>query len=529
MSKQPSRPKSRWRRRDYILLPTIYLLLLLSAVMYVTARYKKQHFGDAQIDEIIFYFMNGFSDGQSTTFVQAAQDNLLLTLAITLLLLLPVVDFYRNKIHFHINLSLLGRARTLQINPSNIPMWLKLAYTGIIFSLALWYLLSSFGVGNYLRALSQSSTVFEDHYVDPSSAGLKFPETKRNLVYIYLESMENTVASQANGGQAPASLIPELEQLALDPNNVSFSHLPAGQGLGGAMPIHGTTWTVAGMTAQAGGIPLKPNVLGRDQNDMGDFNDFLPGATMLGDILKQQGYNQSFVMGSESSFGGRDKLLGQHGGYHIIDLPYAREHGLLPSDYKVWWGYEDRKVFEFARAEAERLASLGQPFNLQLLTADTHFSDGYLDPTCPTPHQQQYDNVYACSSARIAEFVAWLQSQPYADNTTIIIAGDHLGMQTTYYDTLTTTPDYVRTTYNAIINSASSALNTRERLFTSLDMLPTTLAAMGVDIPGGKLALGANLFSDEPTLLETYSNTESLNEALSRRSHYYERQIRITP
>lgn len=521
--------RPRRRKRYYVILPAMYIALILSAIMYVAARYKREHFGDAKIDEIIFYFMNGIGDGQSLSLWQATQENLLLISVLSLLVLIPVIDFFRRRIHIHFDLSLLGRARKIRIDPSRVPMWFKLTYTVVLFTLSAWYFLSSFGVGDYLRALAQSSQLFEDSYVDPAGVALDFPDQPRNLVYIYLESMENTVASKSAGGQTRTSLIPELERMALDDDNVSFSHVPAGQGLGGPLPAHGTTWTVAGMTAQSGGIPLKANILGRDENAMGEFNEFLPGATTLGDILQDQGYNQSFVMGSNATFGGRDKLLRQHGNYHIIDLKFARENGLVPSDYHVWWGYEDRRLFEFARAEATRLSQLDKPFNLQMLTVDTHFSDGYLDPTCPTPHAEQYDNVHACSSARVAEFVSWLQAQPFADNTTIIIAGDHLGMQTAYYDAMMT-PGYTRTGYNVIINAAADQpARTHERLFTTFDMFPTTLAAMGVDIPGDQLALGVNLFADRQTLLEQYGSIDAFNDVLSQRSHFYERQIRIAP
>ena len=36
----------------------------------------------------------------------------------------------------------------------------------------------------------------------------------------------------------------------------------------------------------------------------------------------------------------------------------------------------------------------------------------------------------------------------------------------------------------------------KNRQFTHMDMYPTTLAAMGFNIEGNKLALGTNLFSD---------------------------------
>ncbi len=501
----------------------ILVLLVLSAVFYMTARYKTEHFGDAQIDEIVFYLTNGAVEGQSTSLIEAAQDNILLTSIVLFLLLLPVVDFYRNRIVINLDLSFVGKKKKVQLNPSRIPLRYKLVYALIVFLLASWLLLSSFGVFEYVQSLTQKSQLFEERYVDPKTAKLTFPEQKRNLIYIYMESMENTIASRAAGGQAERSIIPELEQLATDPNNVSFSNVPAG--LGGALPVTGTTWTVGGMVAQTGGVPLKTAILGRDHNAMGIYKDFLPGAWTLNDILAREGYNQTFIMGSDASFGGRDNLLTQHGGVTIHDYKYAKQTGAIPPDYGVWWGYEDKKLFEFARNELARLSSSEAPFSLQLLTVDTHFTDGYLDPTCPTEHQKQYDNVFACSSQRVAEFITWVQEQPFADNTTIILTGDHLGMQTSYYDGIITDPNYQRTIYNAFINPALTPAQRQQRLFSSFDMYPSTLAAMGVHIEGDRLGLGVNLFSDQQTLLEQYGSVSALNDELSRYSEFYERSI----
>lgn len=110
--------------------------------------------------------------------------------------------------------------------------------------------------------------------------------------------MENTLASKANGGSSETSVIPELEELAL--KNTSFSNKASG--VGGALPATNTGWTVAGMAAQSAGVPLKENLVGgRDHNALGEFKKFLPGAYSLGEILEKQGYNQTFVMGSEAS------------------------------------------------------------------------------------------------------------------------------------------------------------------------------------------------------------------------------------
>jgi phosphoglycerol transferase len=114
----------------------------------------------------------------------------------------------------------------------------------------------------------------------------------------------------------------------------------------------------------------------------------------------------------------------------------------------VWWGYEDSKLFEFAKNKLKEISKKDEPFNFTLLTADTHFVDGYLDESCPTAFDDQYSNVFNCSDIMIYNFVKWIQKQDFSKNTTIIISGDHLTMQDGYYVDL---PDnYNRNVYNII-------------------------------------------------------------------------------
>ena len=57
-------------------------------------------------------------------------------------------------------------------------------------------------------------------------------------------------------------------------------------------------------------------------------------------------------------------------------------------------------------------------------------------------------------------------------------------------------------------------------MFTTLDMFPTTLSAMGVKFDGERLGLGTDLFSGRETLAEQLGLDE-LNEELSKHSNYY--------
>ena len=145
----------------------------------------------------------------------------------------------------------------------------------------------------------------------------------------------------------------------------------------------------------------------------------------------------------------------------------------------------------------------------------------------PKTFSNQYDNVHACSSKQVAAFVNWVKSQPFYENTTIIISGDHLGMQTSYYDEKIGGTNYQRTIYNTFINPAISTSHSKNRQFTTFDMYPSTLAALGVEIDGDRLGLGTNLFSGKKTLVEQYGGIENLDSELSKRSAYT--KIRFSP
>uniref|UniRef100_UPI001FA785D8 sulfatase-like hydrolase/transferase n=1 Tax=Mediterraneibacter glycyrrhizinilyticus TaxID=342942 RepID=UPI001FA785D8 len=100
------------------------------------------------------------------------------------------------------------------------------------------------------------------------------------------------------------------------------------------------------------------------------------------------------------------------------------EAGWIPADYRVWWGYEDEKLFSFAKEELLNLSQSGEPFNLTMLTVDTHFEDGWVCELCQNQFEDdQYANVMACSSHQISEFIQWIRQQDFYENTTIVITG----------------------------------------------------------------------------------------------------------
>lgn len=380
-------------------------------------------------------------------------------------------------------------------------------------------------VKEYLVSQKEESHFIEQNYVDPRTTKITFPDKKRNLIYIYLESMESTFASKGDGGGLDFNCIPELTTLAEENTNFSNSDK-----LGGGYPAYGGTWTMAGIFSQTSGIPIKNSEQTDDVNaTLAEQSSFSSQARNLEDILADEGYNQCFMIGSDATFGGRRAYFESHGKgkTEICDYNTAKENGQIPEDYYVWWGYEDQKLFANAQEKLTELSSKDELFNFTMLTVDTHFEDGYVCEQCQNEFgDNQYANVMACSSRQVDAFVKWIQQQPFYENTTIVISGDHLTMDSDFCNDVS--EDYERSVYNVFINLPegldTSFEKTHNREFATLDMFPTTLAAMGVTIEGDRLALGVNLFSDEQTLTEQYGR-KGLDKELMKKSKFYDMLI----
>lgn len=380
-------------------------------------------------------------------------------------------------------------------------------------------------VKEYLVSQKKESHFIEQNYVDPRTTKITFPEQKRNLIYIYLESMESTFASKEDGGGLDFNCIPELTKLAEE--NTNFSNTDK---LGGGYPAYGGTWTMAGIFSQTSGIPIKNSEQTDDVNaTLAEQSSFSSQARNLEDIFADEGYNQCFMIGSDATFGGRRAYFESHGKgqTEICDYNTAKENGQIPEDYYVWWGYEDQKLFANAQEKLTELSSKDEPFNFTMLTVDTHFEDGYVCEQCQNEFgDNQYANVMACSSRQVDAFVKWIQQQPFYENTTIVISGDHLTMDSDFCNDVS--EDYERSVYNVFINLPegldTSFEKTHSREFATLDIFPTTLAAMGVTIEGDRLALGVNLFSDEQTLTEQYGR-KGLDKELMKKSKFYDMLI----
>lgn len=380
--------------------------------------------------------------------------------------------------------------------------------------LALGYVQSSYDILGYIENKSQETGFYKEYYIFPKDVVIHEPEEKRNLLYIYLESMETTYADTASGGRQEVNYMPL--SMALAEENISFS---TNEGFGGLRAVNGATWTMGSLFTSSSALPFAIPV---GTNDMEGESLFASGVYTLGEYLEEQGYVQEFLCGSDAVFAGRRTFFEQHGNYDIFDIYTAREKGYIPEDYFVFWGFEDHILYDIAKDELLRLDALEQPFNLTMLTVDAHHIGGYVCELCGDEYEDMTANVISCADKQLAEFIAWCKEQDFYENTTIVLVGDHPRMDTHLVEGV---EGEERTLYNCFINVAcEEPVQEKNREASMLDMFPTVLTAMGYEIEGNKLGMGVNLFSEEQTLIEQFG-FDVINEEFIKRSVYYVEQF----
>lgn len=506
------------RKSLKIIASALYIIICyLGLIIIFSTNWAQYNYSFDSFNQILYTLTSSVTKTSSEIIESFIFENLvipLIIIIIVILLKLLITSFFKNS-KIIITLNIGKKTFVIPIRKSLTLKIFYILFPIILLSFSIYYGMNKLYIIDYITSTSQTSDFIELEYIDPEKVDIEFPEEKRNLIYIYLESMEGTYMNDENGGIYDINYIPELTKLAK--NNINFSYT---NNLGGATNYIGATWTMGGIVASTAGIPIKSTI----HPNTKEFyqNGVVPGAYSLGDILEDNGYHNYMMVGSDIEFGGRETYLKNHGNYTLYDYYTAIDEDVIDEDYYVWWGLEDYILFDWAKEKITEIAKKDEPFNFTMLTVDTHAQEGYVSELCDEKYDDHYLNAISCSSKQLGDFVSWIQQQDFYENTTVILTGDHLSMNNTIFNELP--ENYMRSIYNVYLNSVVETDCTKNRIFSTFDYFPTTLASLGAKISGERLGLGTNLFSCKKTLGEIYGN-DYINENLDKSSTFYDKEI----
>ncbi|MBT8146040.1 MAG: sulfatase-like hydrolase/transferase, partial [Gammaproteobacteria bacterium] len=300
----------------------------------------------------------------------------------------------------------------------------------------------------------------------------------KNLVLVFMEGLDTIYTED--------EIFP-----ALTPNLNRFNE--EGWQLDNLRPVEGSLWTMGGIVSSLCGTPLLHD-FGLDGNVV-LFTGFLDQASCLPDVLDKAGYRQVFMGGASMDFGGKGEFLGAH----AFDKVLGREE-LIPElddpSYLGGWGLYDESLLALAAEEYAELAEMDRPFNLSLLTVDTHHPTGEPSPGCPSYERIDNSILHSvhCTDFLVGRFIDQLKQHPAYENTVIVLASDHLGMRNNAFSLFP--ENYERKLYFSVLNAQPAV--PADRLATPMDLAPTLLSLMQVQhnasfLAGGDLSQGEML------------------------------------
>lgn len=459
----------------------------------------------SNVEAVLFAVFSGTNAGAENFVVSSFEKNVAIPASgtIVLIVLFQVVFYFmqsRKKILYK------ARLWKFRTDLNNIALVVLIPYASILVLIVPGIVSSAPFKAFFQQPVN--SVLYREHYVHPDSVKIDARSETKNLIVIFLESMETNFLKHT-------AEIADLEK-------TSLNFAPGGE------DVSGTSWTIAGITGKLCGIPLNMPMGINEHN--GKLSTYLPYAKCLMDILADKGYNQLSVLGSSGDFTQMRAFWTAHGNVGTHDVEYYKSVGKIPEKYHVFWGFEDRRLYGFAKEELDSLATQDVPFVFYMQTIDTHQPFGYLDDSCKVAlknvgfevkDDNRYPAALRCASIQLALFIDWIKEQHWFSNTVISVMGDHT--MPLLSGKAGVSPTDSLHWINFIINSAvdESVAYHREKKYSSLDMFPTLLESMGFELEGHSIGLGRSLYADKPTLLEIYGQPV-LDSLLRERSIQYD-------
>lgn len=305
-----------------------------------------------------------------------------------------------------------------------------------------------------------------------------------NLILVYVESLDD---AYADGSIVGENLLEPLTERTADWMRWdAFVQEP------------GTGWTIASIVSTQCGIPLKSEALddgALDGNAVGEQADrFLPGATCLGDVLDEHGYRSVFLGGADPAFAGKGKFLEEHGYDSVVGLPQWRERG--ETDLNAW-GLSDAPLLDRAGDVLDDLRASGEPYNLSVLTVDSH-EPGFLGQECDASQETQMGSAVRCTADELARFLEEIEREGVLKDTAVVVMGDHLAMVGASSDFADELLEREGRTIFHRVSTPRELAPVRQRI-DHFSMFPTILRVMGFEVEGGRAGLGLSGVDDVST------------------------------
>ena len=253
----------------------------------------------------------------------------------------------------------------------------------------------------------KQNSIYRTIYADKSKKSIK-----PNVIFICVESLSGDFLSVFGNKD---HITPTLDSLA---NNSLFFENVYATG----------TRTIRGMEAVTLSVPPTPgrSIVKRENNQ----NLFT-----IGEVFRQKGYERNFFYGGDGYFDNMNTYFGGNG-FNIVDRGRdflldksitATRTNIEDSEvtFENVWGVCDMDIYNKVLKEANKAHQSGQPFFNFIMTTSNHKPYTYPSGIIDIASGSGRNGAVKYTDYAIGEFLKKAITQPWYNNTVIIIMSDH--------------------------------------------------------------------------------------------------------
>jgi phosphoglycerol transferase len=479
-----------------------FFFLYASIALLTTLEFIKKNFGSVQIEQILFFLADeeGVIGTEPSLYASAfllivIKPLILIFIGYGLLrLIVAAFDLIFVNEHDATVSSYIYRAKIFGK--------LLLRHSWIFFFSSAVFFMWQIGAANAITR-SYGEDLFAKLYYLPQEFSPQTKDHKKNLIILYVESLETSLRSDKVFGEN--LLAPIDRNFKKEPLNLYQSP--------------GTSWTIAGMVSSQCGVPLQGYMGNRLSHKNGKI---LASARCLSDYLSDMGYQQYFYVGPDLKFSGMDKFYSAHGYENLIGLEQIKQLGIEQRLFTGWGGgVHDDTLLEIAYKQINSLHRAGTAFSVSIITTDNHAPDGKPSERCTESELASgFRGTFRCTSRQVGFFLEKLRDAGILENTVVILMGDHLFMNNPSQNNFFSQVQHRFVYFNFIDPAIPSSLHQRDRL-THFDVAPTILEMMtGYTGKYTRLGLGRSLFEPDSEDYQNHLNAVTSENILNYSALY---------
>ncbi len=486
-SNDPVRSKRRFRLRVGKIFG--WFFAILGAILFASSLWVQNTFGFISFHQLLANLPTAGGGEGGNGDPEMIRSYFIEAVGIPLLILFALGIFYRlilRKIVHHRPRTWMARSHAL----------VSTAVSAALFAAGASSMSTTVSFPLYVRGLFTDETL-ANYYQSPEI--LSSPKEKKNLVLIYLESMDDAFSQEDIMGE---NLLRDLD--AATDDWASVPDLTDN-------PYY--AYTMGGIVDSQCGTPPKPaDGMITTEAEPGAGNSisegeekFMPSATCLGDVLKEDGYNNYYMGGAAAWFAYKGKFLETHG----FDTVIGRDDWVADGETELsGWGLSDRRLFTIAKERVKELHDADEPFTFSTITLDNHaplYDFGY----CPDTSGGIANSTLRCQSEIVADFIDYMKDEGILDDTVVVVMADHSMFMSSdsseYKRKMSFTELYQVPLYNRIW-SPDGVEFARESGINA-NMYPTILELLGYELKDGRAGVGvsfqtpASVVANEKTIV----------------------------